>query len=242
MRQRHRLCQILILFLVLCTMSISYATEKIFQISTSEARRPSSLMAEKILTLAYARLGISIHFVAVPAARSLLMWNANELDGIAVRIIDIGYVDSIKLNTEIAYEDGVVFTNRKRFQVDGYASLKPYVVGYIAGIPFLEDRLKDIPHKEPAPSIESLFRKLNAGRTDIVVDSRSSLCIAKNLAYSNISILEPSLEKRVGYHYLHQRHKELALALERVLLGMEKDGTIKKIQDKVVHDFFENCS
>jgi polar amino acid transport system substrate-binding protein len=241
MRLKNKLCQVFVSVSVLLSISLSYASATTLQIATSEARRPSSIMSEKILSLAYAQLGITIHLVPVPAARALAMWKSNQLDGIALRVIDIGFADTFRVNIPIAYEDAVVFTNKKQFQVNGYASLKPYVVGYMAGVSYLEDRLKDIPQKDAAPSIESLFRKLDVGRTDLVVESRSSLCTAKSLGYEKISILEPSLEKRMGYHDLHLRHKALALALEQILSEMEKDGRIKKIQDEVARDFIQNC-
>jgi polar amino acid transport system substrate-binding protein len=232
--------RLLSLALVVCGMASACYAGQMLEISTSEARRPSTLISERILTQAYAQLDIPIHFVTVPVIRSSAMWKLNQLDG-TVRVADLELADSIKIKVPIAHEEVVVFTTKEKFQVHGFASLQPYVVGYVAGTPYGINRLKDLPFSETAPNRESLFRKLDAGRTQVVLESRFSLCVAKKLGLSNIIILEPSLEKVVVFHFMHVRHQNLAVSLEKVLLSMEKDGTIKKIQDQVMSEFLEIC-
>jgi polar amino acid transport system substrate-binding protein len=220
-------------------VSACYAGQML-EISTSEARRPSTLISERILTQAYAQLDIQIHFVTVPVTRASAMWKLNQLDG-TVRVADSELADSIKIKVPIAHEEVVVFTTKEKFQIHGFASLQPYVVGYVAGTPYVISRLKDLPFSETAPNRESLFRKLDAGRTQVALESRFSSCVVKKLGLNNIVILEPSLEKVVVFHFLHVRHQNLAVSLEKVLFSMEKDGTIKKIQDQVMSEFLEIC-
>ncbi|MFZ6641154.1 substrate-binding periplasmic protein [Undibacterium sp. TC4M20W] len=211
-------------------------------ISLSDINRPSTVMAQRVLSKAYEQLGIKVNFIATPAVRAISMWNAGRLDAISAKVIDTGLSDSIKVDIPIVYEEAVVFATKKNINVDGFASLKPYVVGYVNGIPYLEDRLKNVPQKETAPGLESLFRKLDAGRTDVAIDSRFSFCLVRKLGLNRIHILEPSLEKRLGYHFLHARHQQIASALEPVLRNMEKDGSIKKIQEEVMQEFMEQCT
>lgn len=238
--QKNARLALLTALLFCCVVTQAHAIESL-QISIPEIKRPSTSMAQKILLKAYAQLGIQVHFVSVPAVRGLAMWDANRIDGIAIRFLDYGPPDSIKISESVAYDEAVVFTLTKKFTVDGYASLKPYVVGYIAGVSVFLDRLKAIPNKEAAPNLESLFRKLQAGRTEVAIDSRHSLCLAKQLGFKDIVILEPSLEKAPGYHYLHQRHANLVAPLETALRGMEKDGTIRQIQQEVMQEFMAQC-
>ena len=211
-------------------------------ISLPDSIRPSTVTAQKVLVQAYAQLGIKLNFIATPGARTLNMWSTGKLDAVAIKVIDSGLPDSVKLSVPIAHEEIVVFATKKKLPVDGFDSLKPYVVGYVSGITYLEDRVRNVPQKETAPGLESLFRKLDAGRTDVAVDSRFSYCQVRKLGLNNIHILEPSLEKRQGYHFLHTRHKQLLPALEAVLHTMEKEGTIKKIQDEVMHEYMEQCT
>lgn len=238
--QKNVRLSLLLALLFCCAVTNTHAVQTL-QISIPEFNRPSTSMAQKILLKAYAQLGITIHFVAVPAVRGLAMWNTGQVDGITVRFLDYGPPDSIKVSVPVAYDEAVVFTLNKQFSVDGYASLQPYVVGYIAGVSVFLDRLKDIPKKEAAPNLESLFRKLQAGRTEVAIDSRHSLCLARQLGFKDIVILEPSLEKAPGYHYLHQRYANLVAPLEAILRAMEKDGSIKQIQREVMQEFMAHC-
>lgn len=238
-----RLFQLLLAGSILVMPGLAQSrAERSLDISLPDTNRPSTATAKKILSKAYEQLGIKVNFIAIPAARSLSMWNAGRLDGVAAKVIDTGLPDSIKIGIPIVYEEAVVFSVKKNVTVDGFASLKPYVVGYVSGIPYLEDRLKNVQQKETAPSLESLFRKLDAGRTDVAIDSRFSFCLVRKLGLNNIRILEPSLEKRLGYHFLHVRHQQLVPAVEAILRDMEKDGSIKKIQEEVMQEYMEQCT
>ncbi|MFZ6871544.1 substrate-binding periplasmic protein [Undibacterium sp. Di27W] len=240
---KHRMSSLLLAASIAVLPVLAQSREEIrLDISSSDSNRPSTAAAQKVLSKAYGQLGIKVNFIATPAARALSMWNAGKLDAVAAKIIDTGLPDSIKINVPIVFEEAVVFATRTNLSLDGFDSLKPYVVGYVNGITYLEERLRNVPQKETAPSLESLFRKLEAGRTDVAVDSRFSFCLVRKLGLNNIRILEPSLEKRLGYHFLHSKHQQLVPALEAVLKNMEKDGSIKKIQEEVMQEYMEQCT
>ncbi len=213
-----------------------------FDIAFPDVNRPSTAAAQKILLIAYAQMGIKANFIAMPAARAMSMWSAGKLDAFSAKIIDSGLPDSVKSSVPIILEEAVVFTSRKNFTVDGYDSLKPYLVGYVNGVTYFEDRLKNVPQKETAPNLESLFRKLDAGRTDVAVDSRFAFCLVQKLGLNHIRILEPSLERRPGYHFLHSRHQHLLSKLDDILQAMEKDGSIKRIQEEVMQEYMTQCT
>ncbi len=211
------------------------------RIATQQSSRPSTMMAERILTLAYQKLGMRVSFVLLPNRPTLRAAETNSVDGISFRLVDEGRADMQKISVPVAYEDAVIFTVNRQFEVAGFASLKPYVTGYVGGIHALEIMLQGM-QTDVAPNLESLFRKLDAGRTDIAIESRFSLCTAKKLGLNRITILEPSLEKRPGYHFIHKRHQALIPRLEAVLHNMQADGTIKRIQDEAVRDFNADCN
>ncbi|MFZ6741757.1 substrate-binding periplasmic protein [Undibacterium sp. JH2W] len=240
---KHRLLSLFFTASILAWPGLSQGREELrLDISLPDVNRPSIMAAQKVLSMAYGQLGIKLNFIATPAARTMNMWNAGKLDAVAAKVIDSGLPDSIKVNIPIAYEEAVVFATKKTFTVDGFDSLKPYVVGYVNGVTYLDERLRNVPQKETAPNLESLFRKLEAGRTDVAVDSRFSFCLVRKLGLNHIRILEPSLEKRLGYHFLHIRHQQLVPALEEVLRNMERDGSIKKIQEEVMQEYMEQCT
>ncbi|MBC3862111.1 transporter substrate-binding domain-containing protein [Undibacterium jejuense] len=219
---------------------MSHATE-ILQIYVPDVERPSRLMAEKILTQAFNTMHVNVSFVPLPGLRMQVMWREGKLDGNAVRALSTDLVNGVKVDFPVAYEEAVVYTINKKFTPNGYDSLRPYRVGYIAGTAYFEERLKNTPERESAPSIESLFKKLEVGRSDIVVESRFSACVLKKLGIQDVVILEPALERRPIYTYLHVRHKDLIPELESTLKAMEDDGSIKKLQDEAITEYRQKC-
>lgn len=202
--------------------------------------RPSSITAQRILVQAYRQLGITLKFEALPNYRVARRIDEGSIDGVDFRIADTKVGDMQKIAVPIAYEELVVFSVNPRFKVDGYGSLQPYSIGYLSGAKIFEDKLKGM-RIDTAPSLESLFNKLEAGRTDIAVDSRASYCRTKKFGPAKIVMLEPSLEKILAYHWLSKRHESLMPRLEAVLKKMQRDDTIRKIQEEAWKDYNAQC-
>jgi polar amino acid transport system substrate-binding protein len=176
----------------------------------------------------------------MPTRRILMTADVGELDGIALRLLDDGKGDMEKVNVPVATEEVVVYSAGKRFAVHGYESLRPYLVGYLIGTPILENNLAGM-RTDPAPNLDSLFRMLAAGRTDVAVESRFSLCAAKKLGLSTVFPLEPSLGELPAYHFIHKSHHDLAPKLEEALRQMQREGIIKRIQDETLRDYMKTC-
>ncbi|MFZ6816234.1 substrate-binding periplasmic protein [Undibacterium sp. Rencai35W] len=210
------------------------------QIGTLDENRPSMTAAKEVMRVAYARAGVPIQFVTGSAKRHTGLLQAGKLDGFLFRLTFEPDYEMRTITVPITREDLVVYSNGISFTVKGFQSLAPYSVGYVAGVQVVAEQLKEA-QAEAAPSIDSLFRKLDAGRTDIAVDSRFSLCNAKQLGLSHIVILEPSLAQLSGYHVLHKKHQDVYQKLEAVLQKMEKDGEIKNINDAVLYRYEEQC-
>lgn len=202
---------------------------------------PSSLMAQRVLSQAYMQLGIEIKVLELPNSRTRILLENQELDGMVFRLADSDLFDLQKISTPITYEEFAVFTIHEKFKVDGYASLKPYLNGYLTGAKVLEDHLQAM-RVETAPNQDSLFKKLAAGRTDTVIESRASACRLKKLKLSEIHMLEPALDKILGYHWLSARHQALIPRLNAVLKKMDQDGTIRKIQKETWKTYKANCA
>ncbi|HTD05889.1 transporter substrate-binding domain-containing protein [Undibacterium sp.] len=203
--------------------------------------RPGSVIAQRVLTDAYKRIGVSVRFEQLPNSRAKSLIEAGELDGAAYRIIDSPVGDLQKIAPPITYEEFGVFSVDKQFTVAGYESLRPYSIGYLAGAKLLEVKLRGM-RVDTAPNMESLFRKLEAGRTDLVVDSRASYCELKGWGLHRVVLLEPSLEKFLGYHWISKRHEALIPKLEAVLRKMSQDGTLRNIQEAALKDFQAQCA
>jgi polar amino acid transport system substrate-binding protein len=212
------------------------AAPLVFAIPPDE--RLSITMAQRVLTAAYHELGQDIQFVKLPVRRGYQV--ANEVDGVGMGVTPDIAPSLVRIEVPVAYEEGAVYATRRDIVPNGYASLQPYLVGYIAGIGYLETKLQGM-HTDPANSVELLFRKLEMGRTDVVVDSRFNSCIIRQLDLKKVVLLQPSLEVVPGYHFLHQRHAELMGRITRVLQRMADDGSIKKIQAQALKEYRAQC-
>ena len=241
--KKSRILSIVCFFVLLSSFSsrIVWAapnTELVF--SSLPDQRPGTMIAQQVLRQAYHRLGVSIRFVTLPNARIRELLETEELDGVDYRISDAPVGDLKKISPAITYEEFVVYTVNKIFKVDGYSSLRPYSIGYLSGARIFEDKLRGM-RVDTAPTLESLFRKLVAGRTDLAIDSSSGICLIRKLGLTQIQTLNHPLERILGYHWLSGRHAELIPKLEATLRLMDKDGSIAKIQKTVISEFTASC-
>lgn len=202
---------------------------------------PSSVMAQRVLVHAYMQLGIEVKILELPNFRTRNLLESQALDGVVYRLAESPIFDLIKIPVPISFEDFTVFSVNQHFKVRGYKSLQPYSIGHLTGARVLEDRLSGF-RVDTAPNTESLFKKLAAGRTDTVIESRYSLCRARELGLNNIVMLEPSLEKILGYHWLSKRREELIPRVSAVLKKMQRDGSIQKIQEQVLKETRLACA
>ncbi|GGC68559.1 substrate-binding periplasmic protein [Undibacterium terreum] len=215
-------------------------------LGASDVDRVVGRVTMEVVTQAYAQLGITVNFVRAPTRRRLLAAEQGETDGIASTLDQSIYnpegrsSNLIQLQTPIGREDFVVFSKHTMLTINGYASLSPYKIGYVIGVRMTEERFKGM-RTDIAPNQESLFKKLDAGRTDVVIDARSGICTARRLKLMDIVALEPPLETLDFYHYVNKKHRDLVPRLEAVLQKMKQDGSIKKIQEKVEQEYYAQC-
>lgn len=228
-----------LILLVLCG-NASAAQTLIF--SSLEDGRATSVVAEKVLIIAYAKLGFELRFVPMPPKRTNYMWDNMQLDGISVRVFDPHLHNAIKVKIPIASTEIAAFVRDKNLSIRKYADLKSYRVGHPKGFTIFDDRLKEIPKTAPANDQTTLFKLLVMGKTDVVVDASYSLCAIKKLELEKeIFMIEPTLEKILGYHYLHARHQHLLTKLEKALKALTDDGTIQRIQEQTNQMILHQC-
>nr|WP_320192884.1 transporter substrate-binding domain-containing protein [uncultured Desulfobacter sp.] len=202
----------------------------------------ATLMGERILKEAYARLGIDFKFIEKSNLRALASANSGDTDGEFERItgLEQTYPNLIMISVPIGYVDIMVYTKEKEFAVEGWHSLAPYSIGFVRGFKLAEAKTEGM-NVEVADTTEQALRMLKSGRNDVVLESRRVLCELKDLNVSGIRVLEPPIDQLVLYHYLHIRHTALAAKLEAVLMRMEQQGELKTLQKQAIHDFLELC-
>ncbi len=86
-----------------------------------------------ILKEAYASIGIDVTFQLYPARRSLIESNTGTIDGEVQRIdnINIKYPNLVQVPVPLFNLVGAIYTKTKSFEIKGWESLQPYMVGIL---------------------------------------------------------------------------------------------------------------
>jgi len=131
-----------------------------------------------------------------------------------------------------------VFSRDLDFHVRGVDSIKPYDIGILRGWKILEDITRGARSVTSVESGEQLFTMLDKGRIEIAVFEKSqALFILDKMKIPGIKLLQPSLLEGDFYLYLHKKHLKLIPEITKELKKMQKDGTIKRINEAVLKQY-----
>lgn len=204
---------------------------------------PDQWVGGEILRAAYARLGISLQFVAVPALRSLVESSEGRLDGEVQRILNVEaqYPTLMAVKPSINFIEPAAFVKKLDFKVRGWPSIEPYRVGIVRGVGSSEAGTQGMSRVVPVPTMEALMRMLAAERIDVAVNDRlSGLLILNQLRLDGeLRPLDPPLQHIPLYHFLHVRHAELLPRIEEVLRAMTASGELEQIRSRAVKQLIE---
>ncbi|MCH8620239.1 transporter substrate-binding domain-containing protein [Undibacterium sp. TS12] len=209
---------------------------KVLQISTLIEKDPATKIAEKIMEIAYRKLGWSININYLPGERSLRSSNNGEMDGELYRRLgmDRDYPNLVIVPVPLLTYEIVIFTNGTNFVVNGWESLRPYTIGFVKGIKIIEQNTVGM-KLESAPTVRQAFQKMLLGRSDVVVSNRiSGQAALDEMKQTNISVLTPPLATFPVFHYLNKKHAALVPALTEILQKMQREKTIEGIQNAVM--------
>ncbi len=204
---------------------------------------PDQLVGSSILQVVYRRLNITVEFVDLPAKRALALSSAGVIDGEVQKIAAVvrDYPTLVQLSSPINYIEPSVFATRLRFTANGWESIEKYRIGIVRGVGSSEAGTKGMPHVEAATNLENLVRMLDADRIDVLVtDLFSGRITVKRMGLaSRIYALPPPLERIPVFHYLHERHSELAQRVEIVLREMTASGELAQLRQMFMRQLLE---
>jgi len=199
---------------------------------------PDQFVGGEILREVYARLGISVEFVDVEAKRALALSSSGQVDGEIQRIAGISraYPTLIQISPPINYIEPAVFTTGLTFEVQGWESIKDYDIGIVRGVGSSEAGTRDMARVQRATSLAELIRMLDRSRFDLLVTDLFSGEVEVRRLHLDARVrpLLPPIERIYVYHYLHERHRDLAVRVEAMLNSMTVDGDLARIREKLV--------
>jgi len=206
---------------------------------------PDQAVGGEILTVVYAKLGITLELVAVPAKRSLIESSEGRLDGETQRVLDVEreYPTLVPVREPVNYIEPSAFTKRLDFRVEGWESIRPYMVGIVRGVGSSERGTRGMPRVEAAPGMEQLMEMLANDRVEVAVnDLFSGLLVNARLGLDHrLHPLSPPLQHIDLYHFLHVRHRELVPKVEAVVRQMRASGELERLRREITARMFDDA-
>jgi polar amino acid transport system substrate-binding protein len=221
---KKRVLLIILPFLFMFTTALS-AQDK-FVLSCGGVDHPFYNISLDILTEAYSRLGIDLEIQELPLERAIQVANSGSVDGELFRgeIEKSDYPNVIKVPVVIALGEISVFTKNKDFVVNGWESLRPYIIATQIGLKPVELNTEGMNVKK-ALEWEQLFKMLDSGRVDIVVLPKDvGLSALESMNLQGIRVLEPPVQRDFIYHYLNVKHSDIVPKLTAILKQMQTEG------------------
>jgi polar amino acid transport system substrate-binding protein len=180
---------------------------------------------------AFSRAGVELKLIKLPAERALINANSGIDDGDLVRIkgLEKQYPNLIRVPEKLIDWEFVGFSK----QVDlpsRWPKVREHVVGHITGWKIYEQRLQGAPHVVTAIDPEQLFYLLKRDRIEIALFARwMGQAYIEKLGLQKVHQLEPGLESREMFTYLHKSHARLVPRIARALRELKRDGTYQRL-------------
>jgi polar amino acid transport system substrate-binding protein len=187
---------------------------------------------DRIVAEACRRAGIPVRLIVLPSERAMQNANQGIDDGNYVRIAGLErlYPNLVMVPEPVSEFLFTAFTRDPAMRIQGWADLNPYNVGFINGWKIVEASTTDVRSRTGVKDEAALFALLDKGRAEVVVvDLYSGQEVIRSLGLHGVRALEPSLERRPMFLYLHKRHAELVPKLTEALRQMRRDGTIDRL-------------
>jgi len=180
----------------------------------------------------YGKLGIEWELKKLPGKRALADADSGKYDGALCRtaIVEKQCKNLVRIPVSIGTVQVGVFTIDKQFEVNGWASLKPYKLGVIRGLA-LTDKPTENMDRNMINGPKSAFDMMIKGRHDVVVVPRLDALVylkKNNLEDKIKAYSKPVMELKL-FHYLHEKHEELIPKFTKVLQEMEEKGKLKEL-------------
>lgn len=202
-------------------------------------RSGTQQVAARILEAVYARAGIPMRIVALPATRATQMADRGEIDGEGARIAS--YYEErpgvVVVRPALMRTAAMVFMREADARpVRSAADLRGLRVGIVRGVRQSQAAVAGVERVEQLNTARQLYQMLHRGHLDAVVDSPvSQKRYAATLGVDGVVAVGTLSEMEV-FHGLQARHAALAPRLGEVLAAMAASGELAKVQAEAEAD------
>jgi len=198
---------------------------------------------ELLYTEAFDRLGYEFSYIICPLKRCSHISNSGRVDGEPQRILNYNakYLNLVRVKESINITRVIAYSKPPIYNIDNWDSLKRvnYRVEYVRGAVQtqlqLEKRINSKQLSATSTTYQGL-RKLQTNRSDIFIDLESrvsSLLVTTEFSESGIVPIGV-LDEHFSYPFLHKKHSELALKLEKILRQLKRVGIYEKLKKESI--------
>jgi polar amino acid transport system substrate-binding protein len=199
-------------------------------------------ISEVVMEKAYRQLGISAEFREYSAAGALEASNSGEVSAELARIDGIGleFKNLVQVPIPINLIQGVAFSKKYRFPVNGWHSVRPYKIGIIKGIVFSEQQTVGM-DRVIFDDYPDLILAMDNEDIDVGIMPRvQGLHTLLSMGVETISEMEGVLETLFLYHYVHVSRRDLVEQLTPVLKEMLLSGETRLIREEMLKTMLES--
>lgn len=197
-------------------------------------------IAAIVLEKVYRRLDIALLFRPMPAARATLEAAAGRVDGDVVRIASYAQAHPSLIRVEPALSKvttAAYYNQRSDLQVKSRDDLARYSLAYVRGIRASEQLSKGLPDVIAVNSVEVLFKMLQAKRFQIALAGVGEFKVQQQ-RYQPDQFVQVELASEPLYHYLHEKHRDLAIRVSAELAALAASGELASLQAQAEAEFF----
>ena len=194
---------------------------------------------DQVAKFAFAKIGVQLTTIQLPAERGLLIVNAGIEDGEMSRIarLDKTYTNLVRVPEKIMDWAFVVFSKKDISLQHGWQSLQSHSVAIIKGWKILE---RNVPKNSELFTVklpESLFGMLASGHADLIIYEKwGGLKYLKKIHNTRIRLLEPPLVVKEMFIYLHKKNADLIPGLAAAIQALKKEGIYQQLTDTLLTD------
>ena len=196
-------------------------------------------ISERVLKVAYSRLGIEMVVKNLPAQRAIHEANTGIVDGELYRIknVHLKYKNLIMIPIPIGIMEGIAITRQIKPPISGWEDLSPYRICIRNGVKFAEAGTRQF-EVRAVNSNRQLFGMLGKDRCDAIIIARlTSIPLALDfIKKQKIQIHQSLLQVYPLYHYVHKKNVKLVPKLIEVLKNMQEEGIISKIRSQYISE------
>lgn len=193
---------------------------------------------DRLVATAFKDLGYDVRIEVYEGASERGLRNANEGidDGQVLRVagLEKRYPNLIRVPEPVMLNDFVLMSKRQVFKVSGWQSLRPYTVGYLLGWKVFEANIPKGVSTTSVRQAPQLFDLLAKDRVDVALYERWQAVAHAASSGHAVQIMDPPLETKPMYMYLHSKHAALVPKVSAALVQLKRNGQYQLLYDEML--------